>query len=129
LVLLFGGGLTAVSQKEGFILLGEGAQSNSVSDYHARILRITKDGVPLRDIDFKDLETGYTAMGLPFRMTVQSVCENCRPAPVRDTGNRKGFAAQIMLANALPEKEAETNLAGATFEIAGVNQEFDGIYA
>jgi hypothetical protein len=130
LVLLLGGIITAFSQKEGFLILGEGAQSNIVSDYHDRVLTIEKNNQPLGTIDFDDLRTGENISGveLPFGVTIESACKNCRPAPIKEAVDRKGLAAQMRLTEIAPEKENEANMSGATIIISGTKDNQDGTY-
>lgn len=127
LVLLIGGMVTALSQKEGFIAIGEGQEQNAVSDYHARVLSIHKDGRIFALLAFNDLKEGNLATALPFKARIESLCTNCRPAPVKNARGRKGLAEQISLRETLAEKEAETNLSGVTLRIEGA-EDSDGVY-
>lgn len=128
LILMIGGGVTAATQKEGFISIKEGHSGNAVSDYHARVLSITKDGEFFAEIPFEKLQQGQT-LETPFTMTVESVCKNCRPVPVKDTKDRHGLAGQIALQNAPEEKENEANLSGVTFSVDGADKGQNGTYA
>jgi len=130
LVLLIGGLITAVSQTEGFLLMKEGGTGQSISDYHARVLDVRKDDKPFAAIPFAMLKEGQKvdAAALPFTVKVETVCRNCRPAPVKDTADRKGLARQMSLFPAPLEKEDETNLAGAAFTVTGLPDAQDGQY-
>src|SRR5690606_18668843 len=98
LVLLIGGMGTGAPQRGGFIMLREGQSGSTISDYHARVLRIEKDGAVLRDIPFGDLPPrGAVEAVLPFKVSVDSLCRNCRPAPVKTDEGRHGLAQQITL--------------------------------
>lgn len=128
LILLIGGGLTAASQKEGFIAIGEGSEMRTVSDYHSRILRITRDESVVADLDFGDLQKGMLPLNLPFKVRIDSLCTNCVPAPLKDDTGRKGLAAEIALRDSPPEKDAETNLSGLTFTVSDAEEESNGTY-
>jgi len=126
LILLIGGGVTAFSQKEGFIAIKEGSSAAALSDYHTRVLRITKDDAMLAELDFSDLGKGDVLPDLPFAAKIESLCANCRPAPVKNTEGRMGLAREITLISAALEKDAETNLSGLTLSITGTKS--DGVY-
>ncbi|PZQ48278.1 MAG: hypothetical protein DI551_01965 [Micavibrio aeruginosavorus] len=128
LVLLIGGLLTAMTQKEGFILLGEGQQGNAVSDYHDRVFSIDKDGVLLRAVPFDDLAQLKEIKDLPFELRIESTCRNCKPEPVESSENRHGLAERVSLQNAPAEKEDEANLSGVNFSVAGVDADQSGHY-
>lgn len=128
LILLIGGGLTAATQKEGFIAIAEGGEMRTVSDYHDRILRIEKNGAVFADLSFPDLQAGALPVDLPFRARIDSLCINCVPAPLRDNKGRQGLAAEIALRDSPPEKDAETNLSGLTFSITDAAAESNGTY-
>lgn len=130
LILLLGGIITAGTQKEGFMLLGEGQSGNAVSDYHARILTIEKDGKLFATIPFEKIKQGEALPGvsLPFTLHMDTACRNCRPAPVKDVANRHGLAQQITLQSAPPEKENESNLSGLVFTVSGLKDDQDGVY-
>lgn len=130
LVLLIGGLVTAVTQKEGFMLLGEGQSGSAVSDYHARVLRIEKDGEAFAQISYDRLIAGepVTITSLPFTIEIVETCENCMPQPAPEADDRRGLAEKISLSPAPLNKEAETNLSGATYTIRGAGKDQDGLY-
>jgi hypothetical protein len=127
LVLLTGGLVTAFSQQEGFLLLKEGQSGNAVSDYHDRVLRIEKDGETVRAIPFETLARGDVLADLPFTFSIETLCRNCRPVPVKDTTNRHGLAERVTLQDAPPDQSDEANLSGMVFKISGADDQ-DGIY-
>lgn len=130
LLLLGGGMVTAMTQSEGFLAFREGQTSMVVSDYHNRILKIEKDGDVIGTIPFDDLNAGerILSVDLPFSVSPISTCRNCRPVPVKNPENRQGLARDMALSPAESNKEAETNLAGVTLQITGLDNEQDGIY-
>lgn len=129
LVLLIGGMITALTQKEGFLVLGEGHSARAVSDYHDRVLRIEKDASPVVTLPFETLKTGtHIRADLPFNALIKEVCPNCRPAPLKDATGRKGLAEQIAIVAAPSEKENEANMSGVAIEISGLLDDQDGLY-
>lgn len=128
LVLLIGGLLTASTQKEGYLLLKEGQRGNAVSDYHARVVTIEKDGMPVGIMPFDSLKPRLEKLALPFNVSIESTCRNCRPAPVREAQGRHGLAQQISLQDAPPDKDNEGNLSGVTINVKGAGADQDGIY-
>lgn len=130
LVLLIGGLLTAMTQKEGYLILGKGAASSDVFDYHARVLMVQKDGADFAAIPFDTLEKGKALSGitLPFTAVIDNTCQNCRPAPVKDAAGRQGLAQQMALASTTVEPEDEANLSGATLKLSGLPDDQNGIY-
>lgn len=128
LVLLIGGLLTAFTQKEGYLLLKEGQSGNAVSDYHERIVTIEKDGAPFEIIPFDSLKSRLARLDLPFSVSIERTCRNCRPAPVKDADGRHGLAQQISLQDAPLDKDNEGNLSGVMLRVKGAQDDQDGIY-
>lgn len=132
LVLLIGGIVTALTQKEGYLLLGEGKTLSSISSYHDRVLVIEKNGAPYRSINFENIFAAKRLpkdTALPFDFRISSACRNCRPeARDDDQENLHGLAAQITLTDAPEEKETEANLSGLEFTINGTKGDGDGHY-
>lgn len=130
LILLLGGIVTAFSQQEGFIALGEGKKGSTVSDYHNRVLRIERSGEILTEIPFENLtvKSAFENPQLPFSFIVDDVCTNCRPVAVKSGTGRRGLAQKIELRDAPPEKENEANLSGMTLSITHAGKDQDGVY-
>lgn len=127
LVLLIGGLVSALSQQEGYLSLKEGDTRNNVSDYHARVLTIVPGENDFYGIPFEGLKNGDTVPALPFTLTVDTTCRNCKPVPVKDARGRHGLAEQITLTNAAPDQSDEANLSGMEFIVSGAGDE-DGTY-
>ncbi len=128
LVLLVGGLITAITQREGFLLLKEGQSGNLVSDYHDRILTIEKDGAPVETIPFENMESRLRELTLPFKITAENICRNCRPVPVSSAQDRHGLAERVTLQDAPPDKANEANLSGIVFRVTGAGEGQDGTY-
>lgn len=128
LVLLIGGLITAFSQKEGYMLLGEGQSSALVSDYHERVLYITQDGASFAAAPFDRLKAGEAVQApLPFTLTPQTICRNCQPVPTGKVENAHGLAQEISLRSAPLDHSDEANLSGLSFTVAGAGEQ-DGEY-
>lgn len=84
LILLAGGLLTAVTAREGFIMIDEGAESAQVEDYHARALMISEDEVEFVRVAAAALKPGRL-LGLPehlpFNVEILSSMVNGTPQP------------------------------------------------
>jgi hypothetical protein len=148
LILLLGGLLTALSAREGFMILAEGNHSPFVYDYHQRELMVFEGDRLLHRIDFdllRQARNGGEFTNLPFAFTVLDVCENCEiVAPSADESaeddhmtetaaqEQSGFQRMVRLMQLKPkasEKEAEANLAGVTFRLSGLqNSAQNGSY-
>lgn len=127
LVLLIGGLLTALTAREGFIVLPEGSTSPYIYDYHSRELFVFKNDDLQSRIDFRDLKDKPNTK-LPFTIEILQACENCRIIEATDKKNRKGMA-QFMALESIPElKDPEENFSGAMLKISGANKKQNGIY-
>ncbi len=128
LVLMIGGLLTGLTQQEGYILLGEGQRAKAQSDYHQRVVTVSKDGRDFLSLPFENLHTGEKIGGLPFTFSITDTCSNCRPVSAPTDERRHGLAEQMKLIAAPPEKENEANLSGITFTVSGTGETQDGTY-
>lgn len=130
LLLMVGGLLTAATQKENFIMLREGQEAASVSDYHARVLTIQKDEDTIASLPFEKLEKNgaIDLPALPFSIEVLESCANCQPVMNQNAEGKKGFAQKVSLEPKAPEKENEANMSGITFRVSGADEKDNGIY-
>lgn len=131
LVLLFGGLLTSLGAREGYMLLAEGDASPYVYNYRQRQLYIFENDALLRAVNFEAAAPGRTQGGLPFTLTFDDRCENCSIAERAKTPGGKphrGMAQFMALGKKPSEKDPEENLGGVTFEIAGLGKKQDGVY-
>ncbi len=128
LVLMVGSLLTAMTQKEGFVMLRAGQETDQVSDYHARVLTIEKNGEAFQVLPFAQLRADTDLPLGHARFYIRKTCTNCRPVGVKHAEGRRGLAAQISLEDAPPEKENEANLSGLTFDISGADPDSNGLY-
>ena len=133
LVLMFGGLITAVTAREGYMVIPEGQQTPYLYDYFDRRLYIYKDDALLQSVPFEHLQT-QDIRDLPFALRIHAVCGNCQILKRADTpqdfaaGDLRGMARFMALAAKPLEKEAEANLGGLTLAISGLNEEQNGVY-
>lgn len=134
LVLLGGGLLTAIFAREHFMLIPEGEQTPYIYDYHDTELSVFLGESTRVLVPFSTLARGEAAPNLNFTLRALNYCENCeilkREDAAQDFGDKQlhGMARFMSLRPKPREQEAETNLAGLTFEISGLSKEQDGIY-
>ncbi len=118
ITLLIGGLATALTAREGYMLIAEGGSSPYVYDYLQRELFVFENDHLLRTIPFEKLHG--SDFDLPFDLKITGRCANC------DIGKRgiaeknfKGMAQFMALTPKQSEKEPEQNIAGLTLEISG----------
>lgn len=138
LLLLLGGLFTALSAREGYMVIAEGDQSPYVYDYHAREMLVFKNDQLEYRISAGQLESAlnYGKTALPLGLNIVSFCENCAISKREET--EQDFAqdqalqsmAQFMALQSKPkEKEAEANLSGVSFILGGLDDPSqDGLY-
>ncbi len=126
LVLLGGGLVTALTAREGYMMIAEGDASPYVYDYTRRELFIFENDNLLRTVSFENLNAAVT--GLPFNLNPIKQCTNC-DIQQRESEEKKfkGMAQFMALSPKPSEKEPEQNISGVTLEITGT-QKGDGTY-
>ena len=133
LVLLVGGLLTAVSAKEGFMIIGEGEGSPYIYDYHNRELSVFMGDYASMTIPFQNFINGQNSIDtLPFNFQIQQACSNCAIIKREDAPEIKtplqGMARFMALETKSPATSPEENMAGIGFEISGLDKNQDGFY-
>lgn len=134
LILLAGGLLTAVTAREGFIVIDENGESALIEDYHERILTITKDGDEIFRLPQEYLHKGLMlglAEGLPFNVEILAYMVNGTPQPrkaAESTIPLRGPAAKIDMIPARPEMQNENNHGALRVAIRGTGTDTDGQY-
>jgi ABC-type transport system involved in cytochrome c biogenesis permease subunit len=132
LLLLFGGLLTALTAKEGSMVIPQGETRSAVEDYHQRELRILQDGVPVFRLPHEQLKDGLAILdpALPFSLSIDQYCFSCsitkRQPEDQDGWHRPGMFMRLNDDKAKPENEA--NLTGIEFSVSGLDAEQDGKY-
>lgn len=133
LVLLAGGLLTALSAKEGFMIIGEGEDSPYIYDYHNRELSIFMGDYASMTIPFQNFVNGQNSIDtLPFNLHVKQVCGNCNIIKREDAPKieapLQGMARFMALESQAPETNPEENMAGIGLEISGLDENQNGFY-
>jgi hypothetical protein len=117
LLLLIGGILTAITNKEGFVIIPEGETVETFSDYRERVLVFKIDDEIIREIDFNTLTKGTNLSqdGYAFRILIR--CDNCGVrAPTGKYENLSGLAENMELYVLPNEKNIEANFSGLIFQ-------------
>lgn len=137
LVLMIGGLFTALTAREGFMVIPEGQETPYVYDYFDRRLFVFTDDALTQSIDIARLTAAQAIApkALPFTLQLLSSCENCAIAKREEmpqgyeTETLRGMARFMALEPKPPEKEAEANLFGLTLEISELADEAqNGVY-
>ena len=132
LILMIGGGITALTERDGYIVIEQGATENIVRDYHTRMLKIRKEGEIIFEIPHKDIAEN-TVISIPdtkATLTINQYCFHC-DIIMRDPKDSKGWhspGSSMQLIDAKPLPEHEQNLTGVEFEIAGIDEKQNGKY-
>lgn len=125
LVLLFGGLITAIQAREGFMIIPENTESSYLYDYHQRTLYIFENDVLKMSVPFEDLNLRVN--GLPFEVHILQSCVNCAIVKREEEGHYKGMARFMALKEAPAGKDPEADIAGLTFSIHGLEDQ-DGTF-
>ena len=136
LLLLIGGGLTAIFSSEGNMVIEEGAQSNHVDDYHDMELTIINTSNESLDeytvFDQPILKKGniLSHENLNFNIEIINYFKNCEPLKrTAPAGIQyKGMLKNFILSKLKNEKENNRNRPGITYRITNSRSSNDGIY-
>lgn len=132
LILMIGGGITAATEKDGYIVIEEGATQSIVRDYHTRMLRIREDGQTIFEIPHQKINENEV-IAIPntkAKLTIQQYCFHCDIVmrPENETEGWHKPASSMKLIDAKPLPEHEQNMTGIEFEISGVDKKQNGKY-
>ena len=136
ILLLVGGGLTAMFSSEGNMVIDEGAQSNYVEDYHfmeLAAINITAgdfDDYIIFDQSLLKRDEILAYENLDFEIEVLQYIENCQPEK-RSTPagiQYRGMVKNFMLTELKPEKEDNWNRPGLIFQVSNSGTNADGLY-
>ena len=136
ILLLVGGGLTAMFSSEGNMVIEEGAQSNHVEDYHLMELAVINtsatsfDEFTIFDRPLLKRNQILRHPNLNFEIEILNYLENCEPAKrTSPAGIRyKGMLKNFMLNELIPEKEDNWNRPGLIYQINNTGTRADGMY-
>lgn len=123
LLLVLGGFFTALTEREGYVVIPEGQTVAVSEDYHQRDLKILKDGVQILSRPHQSLKDGATIAdpALPWTISIDTYCYNCSISR-RDVTEQSGWSEPgkfMRLSAAPPETEDEMNLTGIEFTVEG----------
>jgi len=121
LILLFGGLITAIDQRESFMMIAEDTQNPYLYDYYETETLAYEDG------------QRHELSALPFKAEILSHCDNCAIKKREEVGNPtdaplKAMARFMALEPKPREVQAEENLSGVTLQISDAQDDQDGIY-
>lgn len=131
LVLLLGGMISALTREEGYISLLPEQVSDSIADYHDRMLVLLVNGKLAEVLPYDQIASGQKlfASRLPFSLKVTSSCYPCAPVERNISAtSAHGMAAKLSLVDALPLPDESRNRAGVTLEVEGAAPEQNGEY-
>ena len=136
LLLLLGGGVTAMFSSEGNMVIAEGETSNHVDDYFDMELVFVNtsrdDSLEYTIFDEPLLQEGnsieYEKFGIQIDIIsfIENVRIESRISPAEPI--YKGFLNKFVLLPKHPEKEATQNRPGIIIKLSGLSSEEDGIY-
>ena len=136
LLLLLGGGVTALFSSEGNMVIAEGETSNHVDDYFDMELAFVNtsrdDSLEYTVFDAPLLNDGnsITYEDFGIQIDIISHMENVRIESRISPAEKiyKGFLKEFVLLPLRPEKEATQNRPGIIIKLSGLSSEKDGIY-
>ena len=136
IMLLVGGGLTAMFSSEGNMVIEESAQSNHVEDYHFMELAIINtsassfDEFTIFDQPLLKRNQVLAHASLNFEIEIINYLENCEPTKRNSPAGiqHKGMLKNFMLNELKPEKEDNWNRPGMIYKISNSGTNADGMY-
>ena len=136
ILLLVGGGLTAMFSSEGNMVIEESAQSNHVEDYHLMELAIINTSASSFD-EFTIFDQALLKRNqilkhtnLNFEIEILNYLENCEPTRRTSPAGilHKGLLKIFMLNELKSEKEDNWNRPGMIYKISNSGTIADGMY-
>ncbi len=130
LLLLLGGIITALSSKEGFMIIPEGSKVHAVSHYYDRVLDFKNENGTLQTHNFHDLHKDDEIKLGDLKIKILEKCDNCGArAPSGIYQNLQGLAINMELYPLPDEKQKEANFSGAILSITDLkNDKNSGTY-
>ena len=136
ILLLVGGGLTAMFSSEGNMVIEESAQSNHVEDYHFMELAIINtsassfDEFTIFDQPLLKRNQILAHANLKFEIEIINYLKNCEPTKRNSPAGiqHKGMLKNFMLNELKPEKEDNWNRPGMIYKISNSGTNADGMY-
>lgn len=136
MLLLAGGGLTAMFSSEGNMVIEEGTKSNYIEDYHYMELSFINtsaigfDEFIVFDQPLFIKKQTLKHENLNFEIEILDYLENCEPTKRTSPSGiqYKGMLKNFMLNELKPEKEDNWNRPGMIYKIINSGTSADGIY-
>ena len=137
ILLLVGGGLTAIFSSEGNMVIDEGKQANHVEDYfyfELAVINTSKsdfDEYTIFDQPLFKENQILTHKNLNFEIEILNYFDNCQPLQRNSAPKMqyKGMLKNIMLQKIPSEKEENRNRPGIIYQISNSGSNADGVYA
>jgi hypothetical protein len=135
LLLLVGGGLTAIFSVEGNMIINEGGKSNYFENsYRKELVIIQKTGmhnsVSALSEDFIKSKKRHNFTKPNYSITIIEYYNNINlvEKKIQSKGNYKGLAQHYSMVELPNEAEIERNIPGVIYQIHGTGNDIDGIY-
>ena len=136
ILLLVGGGVTAMFSSEGNMVIDEGTQSNYVEDYHymeLAVINVTAtnfDDYIIFDQPLLNRDKILSHENFNFEIEVVKYFENCLPEKRSSMAGiqYRGMLKNFMLTELKQEKENNLNRPGLIYKINNTGTSVDGIY-
>ena len=134
LLLFVGGGITAYFSYEGRMTIKEGDSSDYIEDYYIKELAFIN---PLdqsitfqQDQLFKSNKLQYNNDNIDFDIKVLSFLTNSKPINrIENCSECRGPFQSYQLVGLNPQAEYEQNNTAVVYEISGISDSIDGVYA
>lgn len=136
LLLLAGGLLTALTAREGYIVIEEGSESALIESYHDRVFEIRKDDSTLATLPARDLRQGKLLgleQDLPFTVEIRQYIINGTPQQQTNTVSDdglplRGAAAKVSMRAIPRDLQNENNHGALWLRVRGTGDDSDGLY-
>ena len=136
IMLLGGGGLTAIFSSEGNIVIEEGQTADFVESFYLKEFAVINTSNS--DLDYFTIfddpllysQSLLKDESFPFEIKILDYYSNAEIETrlYRGDNTLKGMAKNFVLEKKKDEKEYEKNISGIVYEISNANEEVDGIY-
>ena len=132
LILILGSAITAYFSYEGQMSILEGEKSNIIKDYYLKELAIIVDDGTEISFDQANLNEGNILKSdvMEFEIKVMNFYDNCKIVKKQSICDEcRGEFSKYDLIDIEPEVEYEMNHSAITYEISGISESVDGVYA
>jgi len=117
-LLILGGIITAISNKEGFMIIPEGRNINAIAHYYDRVLEISNTNDTKNIFNFDALKQEQIIKTDHLKIKILEKCDNCGArTPTGTYKNLQGLAVNMELYPRPSEKQKEANFSGLVLDI------------